>query len=224
MKLNPHHSKFSFLLGFSFLASFSMADVAMDVSVNSLYVDRGVQIADLTWHPSAEFSQGDFYSGLWVAQPLEKTGAPDFFADELDLYVGYGWALGHKSALDVGVTRHWISGSDASTEAYVGFAAELGTFAPTVYFYNDFDLDEFVVEATTTVAIPLEGFPVEATGRLGFVDGESDYRFIGVDVIYPVELSDSARLAFGLHYSSNDLGEAVPDSNLYGSASFSIGF
>lgn len=224
MKLHQFAFRSASALGIVFAASLARADVVFEATVNSLYVNRGVQVADLTWHPSVEFSRGDFYSGIWVAQPFENRGAPDFFSDEFDFYAGYGWALSAKTALDFGVTRHWVSGSDESTEIYVGLLGEFGTFAPAIYIYNDFDLDEFVVEATTTVVLPLEGFPFEATGRVGYLAGDSDYSFFGVDLIYPVELNDFARLSLGAHYSHNDVGAFVPDSNFYGSASISFGF
>ncbi|MBC2607187.1 TorF family putative porin [Pelagicoccus albus] len=205
-------------------APYCDADVYAEAVVSSLYVDRGLQAADLTVFPSIEFSEGDFYAGAWAVRPLENRGSPDFFDDELDLYAGYGWALSRKIALDVGLTRHFVSGDDDSSEAHAGIFAELGTVSPSLYLFHDFDLSESAAELSATVAVPLEGFPFEATGTLGYFDGDEDYSYFGLDLIYPIELSDASRLSFGLHYASNDFGALVPDSSLFGSASISFGF
>ncbi len=224
MKLNPLISKFGIAAAFSLSLGVSGAEVSVETIFSSAYVNRGVKTADLTWFPSVEFGEKDFYAGIWAALPLEGKGDPDFFRDEVDFYAGYGWALSNKWALDVGGIYHKLPSGTDTVEAYVGVFGELGSISPSIYIYKDFDTEELALESSATVSIPWEGFPFEATARLGFIDGENDYGYFGVDLIYPVELSDSALLSFGLHYDGNDFGFAVPDSNLYGSASLRLSF
>ncbi|MDQ8199977.1 hypothetical protein QEH56_17570 [Pelagicoccus enzymogenes] len=199
-------------------------EFSTEVKVQSAYLDRGIKAADLTWFPSIEYAEGGFYVGAWAALPLEKKGSPNFYGDEVDLYAGYGWPVADKWGLDFGGIRHEHSGRAGTDEVYLGLFGELGTVSPSIYIYKDFDTRELFVEAAATVAVPLEGFPFEATGRLGYSDANRDYRYFGVDLVYPVELSRSSSLSLGLHYDDNDFGLGVPDSNLYGSASFQLRF
>ncbi len=202
----------------------SAGEFSAEAVLQSAYLNRGLKAADLTWFPSIEFVEQDFYAGVWAALPLERKGSPNFYGDEVDFYAGYGWALADKWALDFGGIHHKVDGGESTNEAYLWLFGELGTVSPSVYIYKDFDSKELFVEAAATVAVPLEGFPFEATGRVGFSDRERDYRYFGVDLIYPVEPSRNSTLSLGLHYDDNDFGFGVPDSNLYGSAAIRLQF
>lgn len=224
MKLNHHISGIGLILAGSFSFSVSAGDFSVETEVSSVYVNRGLKTAELTWFPSVEFAEKDFYAGVWAALPLEKKGRPDFFQDEVDFYAGYGWALSDKWALDLGGIYHDIPSGENTNEAYLGLFGELGTLSPSIYLFKDFDTGEAALEAAATLVIPLQGFPFELTGRLGLIDGDTDYSYFGVDLIYPIELSDVASLSFGVHYDDNDFGFGVPDSLLYGSASVRLSF
>ncbi|EDY82427.1 hypothetical protein VDG1235_2049 [Verrucomicrobiia bacterium DG1235] len=202
----------------------SAADGTLEAAISSIYVDRGLEMADLTWHPSLELSQGNVYGGLWAALPLENRSRPETIGDQYDVYAGYGWAAGDKLAIDLGGTLSFTDGFDETFEGYVGLVGEFGTFSPSIYIYNDFDLDAFTVEASTSVAVPLDVFPFQATIRAGLVEADVDYRYYGLDLLYPVELGPSSRLLLGLHYSDNDFGAGMPDNSLYGSAAVRLRF
>lgn len=214
----------STLLAAALVCEAAAGDFFAEARFQSAYVDRGIKAGEFTWLPSLEYSHEDFYVGIWAEQPLEKKGSPRFFGDEIDLYAGYGWALADKWAVDLGAIHHSVPDGGSSEEAYLGLFGELGTVSPSIYIYKDFDTRELFVEAAATVAVPLEGFPFEATGRLGYLDGNADYRYFGLDLVYPFELKGESTLSFGLHYDSNDLGRGVPDDSLYGSASFRFRF
>lgn len=223
MKLNPHIFKLCVLSALSLIVRLE-ADVSFEATVASQAVDQGIEEADLNWQSSIEFGFGDFYAGGWSLAPLEEKGSPNFFDERYELYVGHGWALADKVGLDLGVTRLLNPNADDTTEAYLGLFAELGTLSPSIYIYNDFDLDQWSVEAATTVSVPLDLLPFDATARLGAVEGDFDYRYFEMDLVYPVELTNAANLSLGLHYSDNDFGMGVPDSSLYGSASIRLRF
>lgn len=223
MKLNSHVLTLGVFAVTRFCCA-SESSVSVEVSVASKAIDQGLVEADLNWQSSLEFAYGDFYLGGWSMAPLERKGSPQFFDERYEIYFGHGWALGDAIGLDLGATRFLNPNDEDTTEAYLGFFAELGTFSPSVYIYADLDTERWSAEFATTVSLPLELFPVEATARLGAVDGEVDYRYLEVDLIYPVELSDSVKLSVGLHYSDNDFGEGVPDGSLFGSAAVRFGF
>lgn len=214
MKLNQH-----ILVGLcGFLANQAVeADGFLEATVTSRYVERGLKYSELTLHPAAEFEFGNSYLGAWAALPLEGRDAPEDYLDEYNFYLGRGWAVGDKWFLDAGVTRYYFPNAEDSTEAYVGMVGELGTITPAVYIYNDFDLDAFTIEGTATAVVPLQQFPFEATARIGSVSQDEDYIYWGLDLIYPIRLSDLAKLSLGVHYADNDFGDFQSGEHFYGS-------
>lgn len=200
------------------------AEVNFETSVQSIHVDRGLKESEWTWFPSVELSSDNFYIGAWSAQPFDGGGRTRFFLEEVDLYAGTGFALSEKWGMDLGATHSWTADDDDTTEAYLGIFGELGTISPSIYFFNDFDRDEQVVEGSATLAVPLEGFPFEFTGRLGFLEGDNDYSYFGMDLVYPMRLSDSSTLSLGMHYDENDYGFGAEEGLVYGSASWRFSF
>ncbi len=199
------------------------SSVTSEFGVASKYVFRGLELAETVVHPSLEFGWGDFYAGIWAAIPLEGRDAPDDFADEYDFYAGYGLALTDKLALDLGATRYYYPDGGSTTEAYVGLAAELGTFSPSAYLYNDFDLDVWTFELSSGVALPLEGFPIEASFFLGRSEDEgSGYLYYGVDLSYPVEVQGVGNVTFGLSFSDHDLDSGFKGRHLFGGVALSF--
>lgn len=202
--------------------------VTFETIIASKYIDRGIQLADDVVHASVEFSQSDFYAGMISALPLENEGFPGFFEDEFKYYAGYGWALDDRTVLDIGGTySHYPrTGSDDTFEVYVGISREMGTFTPSLNLTSDFDSDTHMLELATDIALPLEIIPVEASFFVGRVEtrGDEDYTYYGADFIYPVEINDSTKLSFGLHYADHDLGLGLPDNHLYGTASIAVTF
>ena len=224
MKLNLHLLTFGLAASLFAFGEARGAEISVETKVQSLYVERGLKRAEGTWFPSVEVSRGNVYLGSWAALPLEKAESPNVFQDEVDFYAGYSWAVSDKWGMDLGGTYHRLAGASDSKEIYLGLFGELGSLSPAFYLYNDFDTDDFLLEASVTLAVPLAGFPFEATGRIGLLEGDVDYRYFGLDLVYPLELNDAARLSLGLHYDGNDFSSSVPDSNLYGSASVQLRF
>lgn len=223
MKLNSHILKLCALSSISLLGRVD-GGVSVEATFASQAFDRGIAEADLNWQTSVEFGFGDFYVGAWALMPVENKAAPDFFSERYEVYLGKGWAIADKVGFDAGLIRSVNPRVSDTTEAFLGVFAEFGTFSPSLYIYNDFDLERWVAEAATTISIPLDLFPVDATARLGVVEADFDYSYFELDLIYPVELSDAALLSLGLHYSDNDFGGGVPDGNFYGSASVRLKF
>ncbi|MBK1880374.1 hypothetical protein [Pelagicoccus mobilis] len=223
MKLNSHFAKLC-LFSVSSIAPLVHAGISFEAKAASEAFYRGIQEADVNWQSSLELGFGDFYLGAWGLSPEEGRSAPDLFNERYEIYTGYGWALADLVGLDVGAIRGLDPHDDEFTEAYVGLYAEFGTIAPSIYIYNDIDTDQWTAEAEATLSVPLNLFPIDTTARLGLIDGDVDYSYFEVDLVYPIRLGDLAKLSLGLHYTDNDFGIGVPDNSLYGSASVRLNF
>ena len=103
--------------------------INVDLTFDTKYVFRGTQLADDVFHPSVELAQGDFYAGVWAAQPIENRGAPEEWTDEVDFYVGQGWALGEKTSLDIGAAHYYFPTGKDSTEPFIGVTREIRSAA-----------------------------------------------------------------------------------------------
>ena len=201
--------------------------VTVDATFATKYVDRGIQYGDDTWHPTVELYSDDFYAGVWAALPLENRGYPEYYDDEYDFYAGYGWALNNDTALDLGATYyHFPNDGEDSLEAYLGLSREFGTFTPSFYIYKDFDLETLTYRLGTDFALPLKAVPFEMSVYVGRVEADEDdsYNYYGADVLYPIVLNDATSISLGLHFADHDLGMELPDSHLYGTASFTVDF
>ena len=123
--------------------------INVDLTFDTKYVFRGTQLADDVFHPSVEFARGDFYAGIWAAQPIENLGATEELTDEVDFYVGQGWALGEKTSLDIGAAHYYFPEREGSTEPFIGLTRQIRSVAASVYLYRDLD-----VGATTSKGSP----------------------------------------------------------------------
>ena len=201
--------------------------IDLDLTFDTKYVFRGIQLADNVLHPSIEFAQDDLYMGVWAAQPLENRGWPQFWDDEVDFYGGYGWALNDSTSLDLGAAYYYYPTGDSTFEPYFGVTREIQGVAASLYLYQDLDLDTTTAEGSARYRLPLSAMAsVDLKAFAGTVDADSQgsYLYYGADVVSPFELNDHATVSFGAHYSDNDIGFSVPDSHFHGSASITIGF
>ncbi len=217
----------AFLAGNSVpFANAAEIDVTAELAVNSRYFFRGLQEGGLTALPSVEASFGDAYAGLLSALPLADRDGPKEFEDRYDAYLGYGWAAGSKTAFDAGGAFRYRADKEDNLEAYLGVRRELGTLAPSVYIYRDFETEAWSAELAADIAAPIEGVPFAFTAFLGRVEASQapDYTYYGLDARYPVKLSDALDLSLGLHYTGNDRGGGYARNHLYGSAAVTFGF
>ena len=201
--------------------------INVDLTFDTKYVFRGTQLAEDVFHPSVEFAQGDFYAGIWAAQPIENRGTPEEWTDEVDFYVGRGWALGEKTSLDIGAAHYYFPTGEDSTEPFIGLTREIRNVAASVYLYRDLDLDVTTSEGSVRYSLPLSGkTSLDLGAHFGLIDGDNfeKYLYYGSDVVFPVQLKENAVFSFGVHYGDSDEGSPTPDSHFHGSTSITIGF
>jgi len=201
--------------------------ISLDLTFDTKYVFRGTQLADNVFHPSVEFAKGDFYAGIWAAQPIENRGAPEEWTDEVDFYVGQGWAIGENTSVDIGAAHYYFPTGMDSTEPFIGLTQEIRNVAASVYLYRDLDLDVTTTEGSARYNLPLSGkTSLDLGAHFGLIDGDDfgKYLYYGADVVVPIQLKENAVLSFGVHYDDSDEGSPTPDSHFHGSTSITIGF
>lgn len=174
-------------------ASASAQDSALSISTTvgweSKYVFRGIQLGEEIITPSIDLSYGGAYIGVWGAFPVDAQANnidDDGYWNEVDIYAGYGFALGEMLSADMGVTYYSypsvqedLFGDPNTTEIYFGVAAETMA-SPAVYAYYDFDLENFTVEASIGHSLPLaESMSLDVGVYVGFVFIGKDENAIG---------------------------------------------
>jgi uncharacterized protein (TIGR02001 family) len=195
----------------SALAAFSFAS-AQELSVSttfgyeSEYIFRGVQFAEEIFTPALDFSVGGAYLGFWAALPAKEADG-----NELDVYAGYGMALGDVLSLDVGATYYTFPDSEDdffdtdvnSLEFYVGISADV-MGAPSAYIYYDVDLEVLTGEVSGGHSIDIaDNTSLDLSAFLGFVspDEGDDYTYYGASVDLGYSFTDAASAALGVRWS-----------------------
>ncbi len=201
--------------------AFSQVEYATMVGFESKYVFRGTQLGDETLFGSVDITYGDFYAGVWAANPITDDVAWD---NEIDFYAGYGFGISEKWALDVGVTHYYYpTTTDASTtEVFVGIAGDYA-FSPAVYIYYDFDLEAWTYEGSFGYGWEIATDTTFDIGAgLGYIDpdgGDSAYYIMTTaDINY--SFNEYASGGIGVRWS--DLEDA--DNHFYFGGSISVSF
>lgn len=191
--------------------------LTLDNTIASEYIFRGVEKADVTFHPSLEVTYGNFYGIVWAALPEDSVAG--VINDEIDFVAGYTFAIDDTWTLDVGATYYYYSGaaSTSTFEPYVGISGDVGGFSLNFYGYYDTYIDDLTLQAGVGYSLPLEaiGTSLDFSATLGYVDGDGfenafvvdDYFYYGVGVALPYALSETATVTAAVNYTdvSEDL-------------------
>ena len=208
-------------LGVATAANAQDLSITSTVGYESVYVFRGAELADDIFHGSVDLAYGDFYAGIWTAQPL--TGSQ---ANEIDFYAGYGFAVSDLVSLDVGGTVYYYpeagSGDESTFEAYIGAAFDV-MLSPAAYIYYDFDLEVLTLEGSAGYSVPLsDATSFDLGGYVGFIEpdeGDSQF-YVGATADVSYTFTDNASGAIGIRVSDLEDG----DTEFYWGASFTAGF
>ena len=199
----------------------------------SEYVFRGVQFADQSFQPSVEIGFGSFYLGTWVNAPIVDPDAQ--FLNEIDFYGGFGFDLGERLSLDIGLTYYWFpeepTSASQTREVYAGFGFDLPA-SPELYFFYDFDLDTFTIEAAVGHSISLghsadSPLTLDLGATLGYVHPKSGTSgvYYGGSADLSYALSPNNSLSFGLRTSGIESGiSSGRRGNFWWGMSFTAGF
>ncbi|MGB0372364.1 MAG: TorF family putative porin [Opitutales bacterium] len=209
-------------LGVATAANAQELSITSTVGYESVYVFRGAELADDIFHGSVDIAFGDFYTGIWTAQPI--TGGQD---NEIDFYAGYGFAASDLVSLDFGGTVYYYpeagAGADETTfEAYIGAAFDV-VLSPAVYLYYDVDLEVFTLEGSGGYSVEIsDSTSFDLGAYLGYIEpdeGDGQY-YLGATADVSYSFTENASGSIGIRVSDLEDG----DSEFYWGASFSAGF
>lgn len=214
--------------------------ISTTFSWESDYIFRGVQLAEEYFAPSVDISYGGAYFGIWAALPVDAQ-----FANEVDYYAGYGFALSDTVSADVGFTYYQYPegsddffGDDDSFELYGGLSFDAPA-APAIYVFYDFDYKYLTIEGSVGHSVELsEEGAVDFGAYLGYADPDNgdDWNYYGASVAYSYAFTENASFSIGLNwygcsedtigYGRDANGALVPDDdNAFSiSTSFTAGF
>jgi len=204
--------------------------VTADFTFESEYVFRGVFLAQNTFMPSLEVAAGDFYAGIWTAQPVDGKENGVAFDNEIDLYAGYGFAAGDVTTIDVGATLYWYPENggaydDTTFEPFIGAAFDVAT-SPALYLYYDTELETMTLEGSLGYSFELsEAASLDLGAFLGFVDpdGGDEYTYYGATADLVYSLNETSSISAGIRLSDVD-EDAVGKGRFWWGASFTTGF
>jgi len=213
--------------------------VTTDFTYASEYVFRGQKNSNAAFQASAEVGYQNFYGGVWTNQPIRNNEA-----DEIDLYLGYGFALQNDWKVDVGITSYNYPESltnggktGLSTyETYIGLTGgNIAGFTPSIYGYYDWKLDTYTIQGSLGYSLPVKqiGTSLDFALTYGFAantgstySGVAKGNYWGVGVTVPYKLAPNATLTGGLQYAGNneDTTGYGQDFKLYYTVGLTLGF
>ncbi|HOO92983.1 MAG TPA: hypothetical protein PKX94_05910 [Opitutales bacterium] len=218
-------------------ALFAQEETSLTLSTafNSDYYFRGTQLADSFIETAVDYTYGDFYAGLWYASPFEAVDSDlgAYYANELDIFAGYGIAVNDLMSVDLGVTAYYYpelpSDDNPTWEPYVGVAFDT-TLSPTAYVYYDVTLEIWAFEGGVSYSFPMEdesaSFDVEA--KAGYVspdEGDGGFYFnLAANYVYSITDTASAKLGVAYTDGDSELSGGNWDNGFCFTGGLSIGF
>jgi uncharacterized protein (TIGR02001 family) len=221
-------------------------DYSLTTSVGweSMYIFRGVELAQENFVASAELAVGDFYAGIWTSQPSAGATSPTIvdpvvvdgeledagiegglIGSEVDFYLGYGIAVSDVVSIDVGATLYYYpettSGDETTFETYVGAAFDT-MLSPALYIYYDWDLENLTIEGSIGYSIEVaDNTSVDLGAFIGFVDLDSPLETT-LDMGTPDDVSDDELLSEDTYTYIGFLADLVYTINETASTSLGI--
>ncbi len=208
--------------------------ISSDLTFASEYVFRGIKYGDNSLQPSVEFSQDEFYAGIWAQQPLENRSSRGW-GDEIDFYGGYTPKLSDAVSLDLGGTHYYYPSGDSTTEAFVGANFTVNSITPGIYGYYDFDLKAFTVQGNLGFSVPLDqaGTALDIAIAVGHVspDEGPSYTYYSAGVSVPYKINENATVKVGLNWAGHNLShlnalaiDGGDKNHLWFTAGLTVGF
>jgi len=214
------------------IASMSTAAVDVTAAYTTDYYFRGTQLAQSIIETAVDYSEGDFYAGVWTAQPFEDAEDGSQIENEIDYYAGYGFALSDIASLDIGATAYVYpeldEGDDVTVEPYIGIAFDT-VLAPSLYIYYDVTLEAMTIEGCIGHSFEIdEASSIDfglSVGNVSPDEGDSAIYYL-LSAGYGYSIGETASFSLGVNYTDGDdaLVGGNTDDGFYASIGLSVGF
>ena len=179
--------------------------VSAHFSLESRYLDRGLELADTLVQPSIDIFEKGIYAGAVGYYELDG----DF--DETNFYAGTYQSLNPLLSLDGGLNGIWTEGTE-DLEAYLGLILEYD-LRPALYAYYETDAQIFTLEFNLEKAIPLPRnlrLDWSLTAGSSWLDAgpEPSYQYLQgfADLVFPLDPQTDLRMGLRGAVRSEDLG------------------
>lgn len=214
------------------IASVLRAGVDVTTAYTSDYYFRGTQLAQSIIETAVDYSEGDFYMGVWTAQPFEDAEDGSEIENEIDFYGGYGIALSETAALDIGIAAYMYpeldDGDEITYEPFIGIAFDT-PLAPSFYVYYDLTLESLTLEGSIGHSFEIdESSSIDiglSVGNVSPDEGDSAMYYL-LSAGWGYALAETASLSIGFNYTDGDdeLVGGNTDDGFYASIGISVGF
>jgi hypothetical protein len=181
--------------------------ISAHFSLESRYLDRGLELADTLVQPSIDIFEKGFYAGAIGYYELDG----DF--DETNLYAGTYQSLNPLLSLDGGFNGIWREGTE-DLETYLGLILEYD-LRPALYAYYETDAKILTLEFSVEKAIPLQRYlrlDWSITAGSSWLDygQEPSYQYLEgfTDLVFPLDPQTDLRLGLRGAIRSEDLGSS----------------
>jgi len=221
----------------------SAYSVSSDFTYTTQYFFRGVKNQEQAFQPSVTLTSGNWTTGVWTSQALNKKAASWAQGKEYDFFGSYNYAINEKYSLTVGGTYYYYPSARPSrdeaknsTELNVAVAGPVGPLAGKITAFRDFDFKSTTFQLDLGYSMPLADKRVSldfggyfGTTNIGDVNadrpgtGRYDYRYYGLDTSVSYKLSDHATAKLGVHWTDVS-GLPTPDDNVWVSVGVSMNF
>ncbi len=188
-----------------------LADISTKLGFESAYVTYGTRYAAETWVPMIDFSQGDYYAGIWGYVPFQPSKS---FEGEWDFFAGRTIKATKLVSFDVGATVYRYPRTEVDDTTLEGFVwLNFDTaLSPKLKLYYDVTVDNWIGEIQLQHAIPLK--PVANlvfSGHAGFRKpthrAEWYYATAKIDLAFNID--PKTTLSIGTRITANTDQDAV---------------
>jgi len=226
--------KKTIITAISSLVAVASVNAAVEISTayTSDYYFRGFQLADSIIETAIDYTEGDFYLGVWTAQPFDTAEDDSVYLNEIDFYGGYGFALSESISLDAGLCVYAYpelsEGDTATYEPYIGVSFDT-VLSPSLYLYYDLTLEILTFEGSVGYSVEIdESSTLDFGLSLGSIspDEGDSAMYYTASIGYGLSIGETASFSASLNYQDGDseITAGNWDDGLFFSVGLSVGF
>lgn len=204
--------------------------VSSDFTYTSAYFFRGVKNQEQAIQPSVTLTQGDFSTGIWISQALNKKTETWAKGREIDFSGTYTHTLNDKYSVSANLTYYYYPSARPSLdepkstyELYLSVSGPVGPLTGKLTAARDFKYKSNSWQFDLGHSIPFAGDKgsFDLGGYFGTTDigdfdaglpgtGGYDYRYYGLDAGVSYQVAEKSTATLTLHWT--DVSGVPPSS------------